>query len=400
MKLLSNSKIKNSKVLMRVDFNVPIKNGNITDATRILNALPSIQYLLKNNNAIVLISHLGRPKRKSKKESLFIVYKYLVKLLEFPVFFSEQIIGDEVDKKKENLKLGEVLLIENIRFENKEKLENNNFEKNIFFAKQLANQMDFFVNEAFACSHRESSSMTLLPMLFSKKKLAGFLLEKEIKYLNKAKHNSLKPFTAIIGGSKISTKIKLIKKLLIICDNIILGGAMAHTFIVFLKGKVGSSLFEEDQLLEAANILKEAKKYNCKIHLPIDCVSTQKISNNQITQIRKINKVPNNEMSVDIGPDSLNLFHKIIIESKTILWNGPMGIFELSAFSNGTRMIANSISKATELGSYSIIGGGDSIAAINSFNENFKFSYLSTGGGAMLEFFKKDNLPAISALAE
>ena len=400
MKLLSNSNIKKSKVLMRVDFNVPIKNGKITDETRILNVLPSIQYLINNNNAIVLISHLGRPKKKSKKESLILIYQYLVKALDYPVFFSEQIIGDDVEKKKENLKLGEILLIENIRFEDQEKLENKNLKENMIFAKKIANKMDFFINEAFACSHRESASITLLPMCFPKKKFAGFLLEKEIKHLTKVKHNSLKPFTAIIGGSKISTKIKLIKKLLITCDNIILGGAMAHTFIVFLKGKVGSSLFEPDQLLEVESILKEANKYNCKIHLPLDCVTTQEISNDTAVKIRNINNIPNNEMSVDIGPNSLNLFHKIIINSKTILWNGPMGIFEFSAFSNGTRMIAKSINRATELGSYSVIGGGDSIAAINSFNTNFNFSYLSTGGGAMLEFFEKEGLPGISALDE
>ena len=270
----------------------------------------------------------------------------------------------------------------------------------MIFVKKIANKMDFFVNEAFACSHRESASMTLLPRCFPNKKFAGLLLEKEIKNLTKVKYNSRKPFTAIIGGSKISTKIKLIKRLLIICDNIILGGAMAHTFIVFLKGKVGLSLFEPDQLLEVENILKEANKYNCKIHLPSDCVTTQEINNDTPAQIRNINNIPNNEMSVDIGPNSLKAFHKIIIDSKTILWNGPMGIFEFVAFSNGTRMIAKYINRATELGSYSVIGGGDSIAAINSFNSNFNFSYLSTGGGAMLEFFEKDSLPGISALDE
>ena len=400
MKLLSEKNIKNSKVIMRVDFNVPISQGHIKDKTRILNALPTIKYLIKNNNSIVLISHLGRPAGKDDKLSLRIVYKALSKMLDTPVFFNNKIMGSGFSENKKMLKPGDLLLMENIRFYNEEKIvkEKNGFKKNILFAKKLAQHMDFFINEAFACSHRQSTSMTLLPKCFPNKKLAGFLLEKEVAHLTKIKYNSLSPFTAIIGGAKISTKIKLIEKLLIICDNIILGGAMAHTFIAFLKGEIGSSLFEPNQLQQVEKILKNAERHNCKIHLPLDCVTTTEISNTNPTNIRKINFIPKHEMSVDIGPLSITKFNEIIMKSKKILWNGPMGIFEFASFANGTKSIANSIHEATQLGAYSVIGGGDSISAINSFNQDFQFSYLSTGGGAMLEFFEKESLPAIKSL--
>tara|TARA_B100000902_G_scaffold57450_1_gene64326 strand:- start:875 stop:2083 length:1209 start_codon:yes stop_codon:yes gene_type:complete len=400
MKLLSEKNIKNSKVIMRVDFNVPISQGHIKDKTRILNVLPTIKYLIKNNNTIVLISHLGRPDGTDDKLSLRIVYKELSKMLETPVFFTNKSMGLEFSENKKMLKPGDLLLMENIRFYSEEKIAKDkiSYQKNILFAKELAQHMDFFINEAFACSHRESTSMTLLPQCFPNKTLAGFLLEKEVSHLTKIKYNSLSPFTAIIGGAKISTKIKLIEKLLIICDNIILGGAMAHTFIVFLKGQIGSSLFEPNQVLRVEKILKNAEKYNCKIHLPLDCVTTTEISNNTITNIRNIKSIPKSEMSVDIGPVSVGRFNEVIMKSKKILWNGPMGIFEFESFANGTKSIANSIHKATQLGAYSVIGGGDSISAINSFNQDFQFSYLSTGGGAMLEFFEKESLPAIKSM--
>jgi len=402
MKLLSEKNIKNSKVIMRVDFNVPISQGQIKDKTRIENVLPTIKHLIKNNNSIVLISHLGRPAGKDDKLSLRIVYKALSKMLDTPVFFNNKIMGSGFSENKKMLKPGDLLLMENIRFYNEEKIvkEKNGFKKNILFAKKLAQHMDFFINEAFACSHRQSTSMTLLPKCFPNKKLAGFLLEKEVAHLTKIKYNSLSPFTAIIGGAKISTKIKLIEKLLIICDNIILGGAMAHTFIAFLKGEIGLSLFEPNQLQQVEKILKHAERHNCKIHLPLDCVTTTEISNTNTTNIRKINFIPKPEMSVDIGPLSIAKFNEIIMKSKKILWNGPMGIFEFTSFANGTKSIANSIHKATQLGAYSVIGGGDSISAINSFKQDFQFSYLSTGGGAMLEFFEKESLPAIQSLED
>ena len=318
------------------------------------------------------------------------------------VFFSKDIIGIEVNKKKETLKLGEVLLIENIRFHNEEKPPENieEYEKNNLFAKELAQHMDFFINEAFSCSHRSNTSMVLLPKHFPNKKLAGLLLEKEIKHLTKIKNNPSKPFTSIIGGAKISSKIKLIEKLLIICDNIIVGGAMAHTFILALKGKIGSSFYEPNQLSEAKKILEKAKEYNCKIYLPVDCITTKEMIRGAPTNIRKITNIPHNEMGVDIGPESLDLFKDIINISKTILWNGPMGVFEIPSYSTGTKKIAQYIHATTKLGAYSIIGGGDSVSAINSFNQNFAFSYLSTGGGAMLEFFETDTLPGIVALTD
>lgn len=402
MKLLSNYNIKNSKVLIRVDFNVPIQNGKIIDPNRILNVLPTIKHLIKNNNSVVLLSHLGRPNDINKENSLMPIKGTLEELLKKPILFSKSIIGPQVDEIKKNLKYKEILLIENIRFCKQEQFGENCERKNesIQFAKELANHMDFFINEAFACSHRNSASLVLLPKLFPNKKFAGFLLEQEINNLSKIKNNPKAPFTAIIGGAKISSKIKLIHKLLFICDHIILGGAMAHTFIVAQNGQIGRSFYEPNYISDAKKILEKSNNMNCKIYLPVDCVSTNEISEKSAVSFNKINNIPSDQMSVDIGPVSLGLFKGIIDTSKTILWNGPMGIFEVSSFSNGTRSIANYIQGATKAGAYSIIGGGDSIAALNSFGVNHTFSYLSTGGGAMLEFFEKDKLPGLEALSE
>ena len=402
MRYLSQFKIENSTVLVRVDFNVPIKESKITDDTRIKNVLPTINYLINNKNKVILLSHLGRPQEKEPDLSLEIVYLTLSNLLGCTVKFCSNIIGNEANKLKDNLKQGEVLLLENIRYlkeekigENKEGIRNNNV-----LAKELIYNVDYYINDAFACSHRKCTSMTIIPNYFNKKKFAGFLLEKEIEYLSKIKKSTLSPFTAIIGGSKISTKIKLIEKLLILCDNIIIGGAMAHTFIVYLGGKIGSSLFEENQIEKVKKILNEANRLNCKIHLPIDCITTKEISNIALTNTRVINDIPLDEISADIGPKSIKLFDEIIRNSCKILWNGPLGVFEFNSFENGTKSIANSIHNATKLGAFSVIGGGDSIAAINKFNQKLNFSYLSTGGGAMLEFFEKDQLPALKSLED
>ena len=402
MRYLSQNKIENSTVLMRVDFNVPINDGIIIDDTRIINVIPTIDSLIKNKNKVILISHLGRPQKKSANLSLNLVYHALSKMLNCTVKFCENIVGKKANKLRCDLNNGEVLLLENIRFLSDEKIGKTKqaTEKNHFLAKELISNVDYYVNEAFACSHRESTSMTIIPKYFYKKKFAGFLLQKEINHLSKIKNSPVNPFTAIIGGSKISTKIKLIEKLIVLCDNIIIGGAMAHTFIVYSGGKVGSSLFEPDQVSKVKIILDQAKKYNCKIHLPLDCISTNQISNNSLTKTRDIKDIPLDEMSADIGPKSIKQFDKIIKNSNKILWNGPLGVFEYSPFENGTKIIAQSINIATKLGAYSVIGGGDSIAAINKFNQNFNFSYLSTGGGAMLEFFEKEQLPALKSLED
>jgi len=388
---------KNCKVLVRVDFNVPIENNVVTDNSRILLAIPTIKLLIENNNAVILMSHLGRPKGIDQKLSMEIVKNNMDQIPFFKnknIHFCKSFRSKELDNIKTKMKSGEILLLENLRFDKGEQASN------LSFAKKLSSEIDFYINDAFAVCHRDDASVTKVPYFFKNKKLPGLLLQKEITELNKVL-NSKEKKLAIIGGAKISTKVSLIKNLLNTCSDIIIGGAMAFSFVKQLKGSIGLSLYESNQLVEADNILQDAKKYNCNIHLPIDVITTKK-NYQGLTFIRKINKIPNNEMGLDIGPKSCKLFNLIILKSKTIIWNGPMGMFEKKEFKKGTEEILLSISSASKSGSYSLVGGGDTLSAISNFkNEGYQFhefNFTSSGGGAMLAFLKNPDLPGIKAL--
>lgn len=402
MDYLVNSFPKDSKVLVRVDFNVPIKNGKIVDDTRILLALPTIRLLLKNNNAVVLISHLGRPAGFDQKLSLKPVKFYLESLPDLKkicVYFAESLEADKLENKKKALRLGEILLVENLRFHEGEKTSS------LQFAKALSTQIDFFVNDAFSVCHRNDCSVTLVPSLFKNKKTAGLLLQKELFEINKVINAQTKKKLAIIGGAKIGTKITLINNLLNSCDDIIIGGAMAFTFIKYLKGSIGLSLHEPNLFDEIESILINSKKNNCNIHLPLDSVTIKKNIEENI-YYRDINKIPDDELGVDIGPKSCGFFKQIIIKSKVIIWNGPMGIFEHQNFKIGTEKIMQYITLATKLGSYSIVGGGDTLASIDNLKKTtdslnakpYKFNFMSSGGGAMLAFLQNQDLPGIKSL--
>ncbi len=387
---------KNSKVLLRVDFNVPMKNNKILDASRISLSLPTIDKLLQNNNAVILISHLGRPNGLDKKFSLKPIKDYLQLIFKTRnILFCESFEELELKKKKESLQLGEILLLENLRFDSGEK------KSNLDFAKKLSQQIHFFINDAFAVCHRTDCSVTQIPTLFKHKKMAGLLLQKEILEITKV-INSKKKKVAIIGGMKISTKIGLIKSLLNNCNDIIIGGAMAFSFIKYLNGSIGLSLYEESELNEVGNILKKAKKNNCNIHLPIDVVTVKKNVKNK-TYYRDSTKIPDNEMGLDIGPHSCDLFKSIIAKNEITIWNGPMGMFEDPNFQMGTQKIATAISDAyQQTQKWSLVGGGDTLSAINTFNYSHKsgvsFGFVSSGGGAMLAFLENQNLPGIIAL--
>ena len=387
---------KNLKVLVRVDFNVPIKNNFVVDDSRILLCIPTIKLLLENNNAIILISHLGRPKKNEKNLSMEIVINHMKKMSFFQkktIQFCDSFEEKKLDKAKKKINLGEILVLENLRFDIGEQ------SSNVLFAKKIAKNIDFFINDAFAVCHRKDASILELPTFFKKNKLPGLLLEKEIYELSKVL-NSKEKKLAIIGGAKISTKVKLIEKLLHTCDDIIIGGAMAFSFIKYLNGFIGISLYEAEQIKNVSNILNLAKKHNCNIHLPVDVVSLNR--NTKLTYKRNIYKIPDDEMGLDIGPKSCVRFKSIILKSKTIIWNGPMGMFEKKEFKDGTEQVLLAISSATQSGSYSLVGGGDTLSAISNFkktNSNFpNFNFMSSGGGAMLAFLQNPELPGIKAL--
>jgi len=387
---------KNSKVLVRVDFNVPINNREVIDESRILLSIPTLKLLIENNNAIVLISHLGRPKGFDINFSMRIVLNHLKKMTFFENIkfnFCSNFIEKNLENKKRDLKPREILILENLRFEPGEK------NSCIKFSRKITSGLEFYINDAFAVCHRSDASVNQMPKLFGFNKLPGLLLQKEIKELSKVielKNSKL----AIIGGSKISSKVELIKKLTLSCQDIIIGGAMAFSFIKYLNGSIGISLYEEDQLSTISSILIEAKKNNCEIHLPVDVKCIKKNDEKVITN-RDIYKIPYDEMGLDIGPKSCLLFKKIITNSKTIIWNGPMGVFEKKNFDKGTECILKYISAATKSGSYSLVGGGDTLSAISNYKKNnifHEFSFQSSGGGAMLEFLQNPKLPGIKSL--
>lgn len=389
---------KNEKAIIRVDFNVPLDNKfNITDDTRMRAAIPTIKKILDDGGSVILMSHLGRPKGGPEdKFSLKHLLPHLKELLPgTTVLFADDCIGKEAQQKAKELKPGEVLLLENLRFHKEEEKGDKEF------AKKLSELGDVYVNDAFGTAHRAHASTAVIAQFFpSDKKMFGLLMKSEVSNAEKLLHSSEKPFTAILGGAKVSDKIEIIENLLSKANNIIIGGGMAYTFLKAQGKEIGSSICEEDKLDLANEILKKAKEKNVVFLLPADSVIADKFSEDAHTKVVNNDHIEKGWMGLDIGSESIKQFSKTIMESKTILWNGPMGVFEMKKFQQGTKAIAESIAEATKNGAYSLVGGGDSVAALNEFHLADKVSFVSTGGGALLEFFEGKELPGIKAIEE
>ena len=395
MKTVNNFDFKNKKALIRVDFNVPLDDDfRVSDDTRIRAAKPTIDKILKDGGSCILMSHLGRPKNREKEFSLSHLLETLSKDIGTKVKFVDDCIGEKVQQAVNDLKSGEVLLLENLRYYKEETDGNREF------AEKLSKWGDVYVNDAFGTAHRAHASTAIIADFFPGKKYFGLLLASEVKSIQKVLDDSVKPVTAIIGGAKVSSKITVIESILHKIDNLIIGGGMAFTFIKSQGGKVGSSLVEDDYLETAKNILKEAAKKDVKIYLPVDAIIADSFSETAETKECDINKIPDGWMGLDVGLKTSDIFGKVLVDSKTILWNGPVGVFEMEKFSNGTKQLGLDIAKATKNGAFSLVGGGDSVAAVKEFNLTDKVSYVSTGGGAMLEMLEGKTLPGIQALTE
>tara|TARA_Y100000768_G_scaffold33745_1_gene22159 strand:+ start:4487 stop:5671 length:1185 start_codon:yes stop_codon:yes gene_type:complete len=391
--LISELNLNNKKVLVRVDFNVPMnKNLKVADNTRIKSSLKTILYIIKNGGTCILISHMGRPKGYEEKLSLKNIVEEFEKLLNKKITFLDDCIGDKTKKACQESQKGDVILLENLRFYPEEEAGDVNF------ARALSMLGDIFINDAFGTAHRNHASTGILPTFFKGKKGMGLLLSKEVDAIEKVLKNGQPPILSIIGGAKVSSKIEILKNLTNVVDDLIIGGGMAYTFIKASGGEIGKSICEEAFLDEAQKILLFAKEKNVKVHLPQDVIVSEKFSNAAITDTVNIYNIPRTMEGLDIGPLSIKKFNKIILNSKTILWNGPLGVFEMSNFQNGTKQVALSIANATKLGAFSLVGGGDSISAIKLFGMDDKFSYISTGGGAMLESIEGKVLPGIKAV--
>ena len=393
MKILGNFDFNNKKAIIRVDFNVPLDDHfNVTDATRIEAAKPTIDKILADGGSVILMTHLGRPKGVDAQYSLKHILNKVSEVLKVEVQFATDCIGDVATNAANNLKKGGVLLLENLRFYAEEEAGD------ITFAKQLAALGDIYVNDAFGTAHRAHASTAVIAQFFSDAKCFGLLMEKEIISLNKVLKDSQKPVTAVLGGSKVSSKITVIENILDKVDHMIIGGGMTFTFIKALGGKIGKSICEGDKLDLALEILRLAKEKNVQIHLPVDVVAADSFSNDAKTINVNVNEIPDDMQGLDAGEKSLIMFKEVILSSKTILWNGPLGVFEMSNFANGTIELGNFIAEATANGAFSLVGGGDSVAAVKQFGLENKMSYVSTGGGAMLEMLEGRVLPGIAAI--
>ncbi|MFV8377639.1 phosphoglycerate kinase [uncultured Flavobacterium sp.] len=395
MKTLNDFDFKNKKAIIRVDFNVPLdENFNVTDATRIEAAKPTIDAILAQGGSVILMSHLGRPKGVEEKYSLKHILKTTSEVLGVPVQFASNCVGEEAKTAAEKLQVGEVLLLENLRFHEEEEAGD------VAFAKELASLGDIYVNDAFGTAHRAHASTTIIAQFFPTEKCFGLLLAKEIESLNKVLKNSEKPVTAVLGGSKVSSKITVIENILDKVDHMIIGGGMTFTFVKALGGKIGDSICEDDKQELALEILRLAKEKGVQIHIPVDVVAANAFSNTADTQIVDVKEIPDGWQGLDAGPKSLENFKKVIMDSKTILWNGPLGVFEMESFANGTIALGNFIAESTANGAFSLVGGGDSVAAVKQFGLEDKMSYVSTGGGAMLEMLEGRTLPGIAAILD
>jgi phosphoglycerate kinase len=409
---------KGKKAIVRVDFNVPLdkKTLEVTDDTRIRGAVPTIKKILGDGGAVILMSHLGRPDGTPQdKYSLRHVVPAIEKNLGQKIKFAADCMGEETKKMAAGLKPGEVLLLENVRFyeeaegnpyslpetaseEEKKEAKARVKESQKNFVKQLASYADCYVNDAFGTAHRAHASTALIAAHFPGNSMFGYLIESELKAMDKVLKSPTKPFTAIMGGAKVSDKILIIENLLDRVDNLIIGGGMTYTFICAQGGKVGKSICETDKLELANQLLEKAKAKGVKVYLPVDAVNADAFDANANTQITPIDSTPDGWMGLDIGPKTIAKFREVILESKTILWNGPMGVFEMDKFAAGTSEIAKAIAEATQRGAFSLVGGGDSVAAVNKNHLADKISFVSTGGGAMLEYMEGKELPGIKAI--
>jgi phosphoglycerate kinase len=395
MSQFSDHSFANEKALIRVDFNVPLNDKlEITDDTRITAAIPTIKKILKDGGSVILMSHLGRPKDgPSEKYSLRHLLPHLQQLLGTSVDFANDCIGKEAVEKAAALKPGQVLLLENLRFYKEEEKGDK------AFAEKLAKLGDVYVNDAFGTAHRAHASTAVIAQFFPReKRMFGLLMEGEVASAEKVLHQAQNPFTAIIGGAKVSDKILIIENLLERATDIIIGGGMAYTFIKALGGKIGNSLCENDRLGTAKELCAKAEAKGVRIHLPADSIIADKFDANANDSAAPSNNIPDGWMGLDIGENACEQFTNVIHQSKTILWNGPMGVFEMVKFQRGTRGIAKAVAEATANGAFSLVGGGDSVAAVNQFGYADKVSYVSTGGGAMLEYFEGKELPGIAAI--
>jgi phosphoglycerate kinase len=395
MKTLNDFNFKNKKALIRVDFNVPLNDKfEVTDATRIEAAKPTIIKILEDGGSCVLMSHLGRPKGVQDEFSLRHIANKIEDVIGVETIFVSDCIGQVAENAAKNLKPGEILLLENLRFHKEEEAGDKHF------AKQLSKLGDIYVNDAFGTAHRAHASTTIVAEFFPKAKCFGTLLAQEIESIDKVMKTGEKPVLAILGGAKVSSKITIIENILDKVDHLIIGGGMTFTFIKAQGGKIGNSLVEDDKMELALEILKQAKAKNVKVHLPVDAIIADGFSNDANKKTVEINSIPDGWMGLDAGSETIKLFHDIVLQCKTILWNGPLGVFEMENFAKGTIELGNSIAEATKKGAFSLVGGGDSVAAVKQFGFEDKVSYVSTGGGAMLESLEGKALPGITAILE
>jgi len=393
MKTLKDFNFQDKRALIRVDFNVPLnENFEVTDATRIVSAKPTIIKILEDGGSCVLMSHLGRPKGVQAEFSLKHIITKIEDVLGVEVKFAENCVGEEAEAMANALQPGEILLLENLRFHEEEK------QGNLEFAEKLSKLGDIYVNDAFGTAHRAHASTTIVAQFFPEAKCFGHLLAKEMESIKKVLEDGEKPVLAILGGAKVSSKITVIENILDKVDHLIIGGGMTFTFVKAQGGSVGESICEDDKMELALDILKQAEAKGVKIHLPVDVVAANSFSNDADTQVVDVKSIPDGWQGLDAGPRSLENFDNVVNESKTILWNGPLGVFEMETFSKGTIALGNSIAKSTKGGAFSLVGGGDSVAAVKQFGFENKVSYVSTGGGAMLESLEGKTLPGIVAI--
>ena len=393
MKTLKDFNFQDKRALIRVDFNVPLnENFELTDATRIVSAKPTIIKILEDGGSCVLMSHLGRPKGVQAEFSLKHIITKTEDVLGVEVKFAENCVGEEAEAMANALQPGEILLLENLRYHEEEK------QGNLEFAEKLSKLGDIYVNDAFGTAHRAHASTTIVAQFFAEAKCFGHLLAKEIESIKKVLEDGEKPVLAILGGAKVSSKITVIENILDKVDHLIIGGGMTFTFVKAQGGSVGESICEDDKMELALDILKQAEAKGVKIHLPVDVVAANSFSNDADTQVVDVKSIPDGWQGLDAGPRSLENFDNVVNESKTILWNGPLGVFEMETFSKGTIALGNSIAKSTKGGAFSLVGGGDSVAAVKQFGFENKVSYVSTGGGAMLESLEGKTLPGIVAI--
>lgn len=394
MKTIKDFDFKNKKALVRVDFNVPQdENLNVTDNTRIVAVKPTVDKILADGGSVILMTHLGRPKGEvNDKYSLKHILSEVSKVLGQDVKFVEESVGEKAEQAAAELQAGEILLLENLRFHNEEEKGDE------AFAEKLSKLGDAYVNDAFGTAHRAHASTAVIAQFFPSTKFFGLLMEKELVAIDKVLKSGEKPVTAILGGSKVSTKITIIENILPAIDNLIVGGGMSFTFIKALGGKIGKSIVEDDKLSLALEILEKAKQHNVEVYLPTDVVIADDFNNEANRKECSIMEIPEDWQGLDAGPKSREIFNDVLLNSKTILWNGPIGVFEMSNFAAGTIALGDSIAEATKLGAFSLVGGGDSVAFVKQFGYSDKVSYVSTGGGAMLESLEGLELPGVAAI--